>query len=601
MRMPVTGEGDGKKMETLTGLAISRGQVAGPVFLYKSSPVQQMSEGSARVAKDAAEELTRFQQSRDIARRQLETLIARLKSHCAAEAEIFENHLALVDDPLLVDAVTRLLKEKNMTAEQAVRTAMDEFRTVFSQMKDPYLRERARDVDDIERRILQALAAQDESPFEQIDHPVIIVADDLTPSETVSLPREYVLGFATDRGSLTSHVSLLARALGIPAVVGIGNVTGRVKQGEMVLLDGTDGTVTLSPDRTTRRAFEEIACCAHDPSGEWVKGLARRGALKDGTPVALLANVQPGVPLCSLTNFGAEGIGLYRSEYLWLGGNCEPSEDEQVAAYEAAARSMAALGPAARVTFRVLDLGGDKLMRGQVPVEANPFLGCRSLRWLLAHRDVFQAQLRAILRTSAQGPSAVMYPMVATVEELLEANAALEQAKASLRTQGIPFDEKIPRGCMIEVPSAALSADRLAKEVDFFSIGTNDLIQYTLAADRGNADVSYLYQPAHPAVIRLIERTVLAAREAGIPVSVCGESAADPVLGVLWVGLGVTSLSMGASDIPVLKDVLRHLTREDVTELADRVRRLCSEQTAAEIYAACHAFLMERVPGFGTR
>jgi phosphotransferase system enzyme I (PtsI) len=253
------------------------------------------------------------------------------------------------------------------------------------------------------------------------------------------------------------------------------------------------------------------------------------------------------------------------------------------------------------VTFRVLDLGGDKLMRGQVPVEANPFLGCRSLRWLLAHRDVFQAQLRAILRTSAQGPSAVMYPMVATVEELLEANAALEQAKASLRTQGIPFDEKIPRGCMIEVPSAALSADRLAKEVDFFSIGTNDLIQYTLAADRGNADVSYLYQPAHPAVIRLIERTVLAAREARIPVSVCGESAADPVLGVLWVGLGVTSLSMGASDIPVLKDVLRHLTREDVTELADRVRRLCSEQTAAEIYAACHAFLMERVPGFGTR
>ena len=339
-----------------------------------------------------------------------------------------------------------------------------------------------------------------------------------------------------------------------------------------------------------RRSRELYSQLADDPP--------HSGVLKDGTPVTLRANVQPGVPLCGLATFGAEGIGLYRSEYLWLGEDGSPSEEKQAKVYAEAARAVAGMGGGSRVVFRALDLGGDKLMSGTLHHEANPFLGCRSIRWLLAHRDVFRTQLRAILRASAAGPSAVMYPMIATRDELRAANEELARAKDELRAAGVPFDADIPHGCMVEVPSAALAADQLAREADFFSIGTNDLVQYTLAADRGNEQVAYLYQPAHPAVIKLIDMTVAAATARGIPVAVCGESAADPVLAALWIGLGVTSLSMGASGIPVVKKVLRGLSSDDVAELADKVRAMCADSSAADVYAFCRAFVLDKVPDF---
>jgi len=583
-------------MFSAAGLATSRGFVSGPAFIYRSESIPPLPEREVPPEGTAAE-IARFEVARSEAKRQVTTLMEQLKAGgSGCEAEVFAGHLELFDDVLLVDAVERAIRDGHVNAEVAVHRAIGEFREVFGRMKDAYLRERVRDLDDIERRILRVLMARDEQPLSGISSPVIVVADDLTPSETATLPRNFVLGFATDRGSTTSHVALLARALDIPAVVGLGDITSRVQTGDMVLLDGTNGNVTVNPDRSTRTEFEQLVRRSHELYSMMAEDQPRAGGLKDGTPVRLLANLQPGVPFSCLATFGAQGIGLYRSEYLWLGGDRDPSEEEQAAVYSEAARMVASLGEDARVTFRVLDIGGDKLMRGRPSREANPFLGCRSIRWLLSNREVFHTQLRAILRASAVGPSAVMYPMIATVEELRAANEALRLAMESLRAEGTPFDEAIPRGCMIEVPAAALAADQLAREVDFFSIGTNDLVQYTMASDRGNEQVAYLYQPSHPSIVRLVDMTVKAARAAGIPVSVCGESAADPVMGVLWVGLGVTSLSMGAGGIPVLKRVLRSLSAEDVSELADEVRGLCSGGTAADIYGACSDFLVRKVP-----
>ena len=586
-------------METVAGLAISRGLVAGPAFLYRADSLPNVPERN--VAPEAVrDELARFQAARATAREQLTALIDRLRANGSSggEADVFASHLELFDDVLLVATVERNIRDGHVNAETAVRRAMGEFREVFAKMKDAYLRERVRDLDDIERRMLRVLTSTEETALSQIDHPVVIVADDLTPSETVTLPRDFVLGFATDRGSTTSHVALLARALGIPAVVGLGDVTKRVRTGETILLDGTNGAVTLDPDDATRTEFEDMVHRSRKLYSQLSDGPSRSGVLKDGTPVTLRANVQPGVPLCGLATFGASGIGLYRSEYLWLGEDSNPSEERQAKVYTEAARAVAGMGADARVIFRALDLGGDKLVNGVFPHEANPFLGCRSIRWLLSHRDVFRTQLRAILRASAAGPSSVMFPMIATRDELRAANWELERAKEELAAEGVPFDASIPHGCMIEVPSAALAAEQLAREVDFFSIGTNDLVQYTLAADRGNEQVAYLYQPAHPAVVRLVDMTVAAAKARGIPVAVCGESAADPVMAALWIGLGVSSLSMGASGIPVVRRVLRGITSADAVELAEKVRGLCADSSAADIYDFCRKSLLEKVPDF---
>ena len=586
-------------METVAGLAISRGFVAGPAFLYRADSLPNVPERT--VAPEAVDdELARFQAARATAREQLTDIIGRLKANGSSggEVDVFANHLELFDDVLLVAAVERNIREGHVNAETAVRRAMGEFRDVFAKMKDAYLRERARDLDDIERRIMRVLTSTEETSLSQIDRPSIIVADDLTPSETVTLPRDFVLGFATDRGSTTSHVALLARALGIPAVVGLGDISTRVHTGDTVLLDGTNGAVTLDPDEATRIEFEGMVRRSRELYSQLADGPSRSGVLKDGTPVTIRANVQPGVPLCGLATYGAEGIGLYRSEYLWLGEDGNPSEEKQTKVYTEASRAVAGMGGNARVIFRALDLGGDKLMSGTLHREANPFLGCRSIRWLLAHREVFRTQLRAILRASAAGPSSVMYPMIATRYELRAANEELSRAKDELAAMGVAFDANIPHGCMVEVPSAALAADQLAHDVDFFSIGTNDLVQYTLAADRGNEQVAYLYQPAHPAVIKLVDMTVAAAKARGIPVAVCGESAADPVLAALWIGLGVTSLSMGASGIPVVKKALRGLSSADVAELAGKVRAMCADSSAADIYSFCRTFLLEKVPDF---
>ena len=582
---------------SISGLATSRGFAAGPVFLYSKTNALAVPEYVLPEA-DVAAELDRFRATLAETRRQIEELAAKFKSNADGIAsDVLANHLLLLDDPMAISAVERRISDERLNAEAAIRRTTDDFRAMFAKMKDSYLRERQRDVEDIETRMLRVLLGCGESAFDHVTSPVVVVADDLTPSETVTFPRELILGFATNRGSTTSHAALLARALGIPAVVGLGDITSRVQAGDFVQLDGSTGVVTVNPDTQTRAAFDRHAKCEQDLLARIEKDSASAKGTAAPT-VRLCANVQPGVSLADLSTYGAQGIGLYRSEYLWLGGEANPGEAEQTAAYSEAARTAAKLGAGARVVIRVLDLGGDKLQRGRLALESNPFLGNRSIRYLLTHRDVFHAQLRAILRASACGPSAVMYPMIATLEELREANAELARAMESLRVEGVSFDEKIPRGMMVEVPSAALNADAFAKECDFFSIGTNDLVQYTMAADRANERVSYLYQPANPAVIRLVDMTLRAAREAGIPVAVCGESASDPVLGVLWAGLGVTELSMSAGYIPLVRKVLQAIPAEETREFASCVLGYGSSRTAAEIYAECRAFVLSKVPEF---
>lgn len=585
-----------EQMKTLSGLAISRGYVAGPVFLLSADKVQARPERTI-LRENVIEELARFHSARTLTRKQIESLIDNLRTNAdSSGVDVFKNHLLIVDDPVLLREVENFISVDCFSAETAIHRVVEKFRLIFENMDDPYLRERVRDIEDIERRFLQNLTGAESLNTISIDQPSIIIAEDLTPSETVAIPRELVLGFATDRGSSTSHVSLLARSMGIPAVVGLKDITKQVESGDKVLLDGTNGSVTINPDGETVKEFNNLVRRERELHALLSEGESHFGAMKDGTKISLCANVQPGVPFGSLTAFGANGIGLYRSEYLWLGRDDEPSEEVQFEAYSEAVRAVRTMGDSSRVTFRVLDLGGDKLRRGEVSVEDNPFLGNRSIRYLLSHLDVFRTQIRAILRASAFGPCAIMYPMVSTIKELRDANYELRQIMAELKREDIPFDEEIPVGVMIEVPAAALSAKQFASEVDFFSIGTNDLIQYTMAADRGNTSVAHLYQPTNPAVLMLMDMTVKAANEAGIPVCVCGETASDPVLGVLWVGMGVTELSMSASFIPVLKKTLRELSIEDAKALVDEVRLLMMSKSPSAIYAHCREYLLKKVP-----
>ena len=588
-------------MRTVRGLPTARGFAIGPVYVYRGDGAIPVPEYALAEGGEAAE-WARFNAALDVARRDLESVVEALNARGGrTDAKIFECHLMLLDDPLFIAEVEKRVKVERLNAEAAVRRTADESRALFAKMNDPYLRERVRDIDDLERRVLRILLGAAANPNAGLTTPSIIVADDLTPSETVQLPRELILGFAMNGGSTTSHVALLARSMGVPAVSGLGNATSLVEPGETVLLDGTEGCLTVAPTAAAIRDFRDLVERQKEISEEAVTGPAA-GTLKDGGTIALFANLHPGAPLDGVKALGARGVGLYRSEYLWLNEEGEPSEDEQYRAYREVAEFATTLGASA--TIRVLDIGGDKLVRGisqrsgTRQSEANPFLGNRSIRYLLSHPEVFKTQLRAILRASAHGRIKLLYPMISCVEELRAAAVVLDEVRRDLRAAGIAFDEEMAVGAMIEVPAAALNADALASFVQFFSVGTNDLVQYTMAADRGNEAVANLYQPTNPAILELMRRIIDAAKKAKIPVSVCGESASDPVIGVLWAAMGVDILSMSATYIPVISKVLSKLTRDDLNDYRDAILALGRDKTGEEILDACRDFLQQRIPDF---
>lgn len=582
-------------MQTLAGLPTARGFIAGPVFIYRGDGDIPIPEYLIEPGREG-DELLRLKRALCDTKRDLENLISVLKERTGREdVRVFECHLMMLEDFTLLDETEQYILRDHLNAEAAVRKTANGARAKFSRMNDPYFRERVCDLDDVERRLLRVLTGFASDPHLELKAPAIVVADDLSPSETVQLPREFVLGFATNGGSTTSHVALLARAMGIPAVSGLGNITSKVKPGETVLLDGTNGAVTVSPDPATVREFRDLIERQRELSEEAQTGKPA-GTLKDGGEVILYANVHPGVPVGGLREFGARGVGLYRSEYLWLNRELEPTEEEQFEAYRDAARFAMTLSVKSTITIRTLDIGGDKLVRGISSKEANPFLGNRSIRYLLSHPETFRTQLRAILRASHYGKVCMMYPMVSCVEELRQAAAILEEVKRKLDDEGLPYDREMPVGVMIEVPSAALNADALAKYVKFFSIGTNDLVQYTMAADRGNETVAHLYQPVNPAVLKLMDMTIAAAKRNGIYVGVCGESAADPIVGILWAAMGVEVLSMSASYIPLVSKLLSRLTRADLDDYAATIRALPDGLPAREVFDACRAWMLAKVP-----
>ena len=596
-RASLTSRMNSRPMKTIAGLPTAGGFAVGPVFVYRADgevPVREyvIEEGQVQ------EELQRLKRAFTETKRDLEGLISVLRERTGrSDVRVFECHLMILEDAALQEETKSYILESHLNAEAAVRKTANGARAQFERMNDPYFRERVRDLDDIERRLLKTLIGFDRNPKLNITVPSIIVADDLSPSETVQLPAEYVLGIAVNGGSSTSHAALLARALSIPAVTGLGDITSRVTPGDVILLDGTNGAVTINPDAATQKEFEGLVRRRKELAAEAASN-AGAGALKDGGEVLLYANVHPGVPLAGVKEYGARGIGLYRSEYLWLASEKEPSEEEQFQAYKEVIEFSARLMPGSTTTIRTLDIGGDKLVRGISAKEANPFLGNRSIRYLLSNRGVMRTQMRAILRASAYGKARIMYPMVSCVEELQESARVLEEVKRELAGEGKDFDASIPVGAMIEVPSAALIADEMARYVDFFSIGTNDLIQYTMAADRGNEAVAHLYQPLHPAISKLVKMTVAAAKKAEIPISVCGESAADPVVGAYWVALGVDTLSMSAAYIPAMAKMFACLTRADLDEYAKIPDSLPPGSTGQDVFNACHDWLVAKAPDF---
>ena len=583
-------------MLTIAGLATARGLAAGPVYLYRGDDEVPVSEYVVPAGREG-DEFVRFKRAVADVGRDLESLIAVLseRNQDGQDVKVFEGHLMILQDPILKKEISKLIVEHRVNAEAAVKKGIDKFRKQFERMNDEYFRERVRDLDDVERRMLRALTGFKPGPHLDLNAPCIIVADDLTPSETVQLPRDKVLGFATNGGSTTSHVALLARAMGIPCVTGLVLATQKVRPGITVLLDGNAGTITVDPDEQTLNDFKALMA-RHQESEAALNDGKPAGTLKDGGEVKIFANVHPGVPFGALKDMGARGIGLYRSEYLWLNGEKEPDEETQFEAYKLAAEYVKNLSPEAHVTIRALDIGGDKTVRGITVKENNPFLGNRSIRYLLSDKAVFRRQLRAILRASAFGKVKIMYPMVSCTEEMKEAAVVMEEVKRELDMEGIAYDRNIPVGAMIEVPAAAINARAIAKYCKFFSIGTNDLIQYTMAADRSNEEVAHLYQPTHPAVLTLMQHIIKVANELKMPVSVCGESAADPIVGILWASMGTDVLSMSATYIPLMSKILRRLTREDLDEYKALALSMQNGETGGEILEACRKWMESKIP-----
>jgi len=444
------------------------------------------------------------------------------------------------------------------------------------------LRERASDMRDVTTRVLNnLLGLEEEADLRHLKEPCIIISHDLTPSNTAQLDKRNVLGFATDVGSKTSHTAIMARSLRIPAVVGLKDVSGQVESGQYALLDGLNGVLVINPTDQTLFEYGQLILRQATLQQRLRDLLQEPAVTLDGHRVLLNANIEHASDTEQVKANGAEGVGLFRTEYLFLDREHLPGEEEQYQSYREAA---AALKPLP-VVIRTLDLGGDKfLAHMQMPTELNPFLGWRAIRISLQERDIFRAQLRAILRASAEGNVKMMYPMISGLDELNQANALVEEYKAELRQEGIPFDEHLEIGAMIETPSAAIVADSLAKRVKFFSIGTNDLIQYSLAVDRMNEKIAHLYEPTHPAIVRLIKGTVDAAHRHNVRVSVCGEMAGDPVLAALLLGLGVDELSTAPSLVPPVKFVIRRLKLSEARELATAALEC---ESAGEILARC--------------
>jgi phosphotransferase system enzyme I (PtsI) len=574
----------------IRGIPVSAGVCRGKILVLDKP--RQAIEKRALPEAEIPAELNRFQQALIKTREQLQEVQRQLTQNLGAgQASIFDAHLLVLEDPSVIDEVVRVVQQDKVNAEFAFHQITERYIGALAKVEDEYLRERATDMRDVSGRVLnQLLGINDHIDLAHLTEPCIIIAHDLTPSKTAQLDRKNVLGFATDIGSRTSHTAIMARSLRIPAVVGLKNASLLLTNGEYALLDGFNGNIVVNPTDQTLFEYGQLVRKQVSLEEKLRDALNQPAVTLDNHHIFISANIEQAADTESVRNSGAEGVGLFRTEYLFLNREVSPTEEEQYQAYRQVA---AALKPNP-VVIRTLDLGGDKLLTSLgIPLEMNPFLGWRAIRYCLQQEDVFRAQLRAILRASVEGNLKIMYPMISGLDELNQANTFVAQAKQELRKEGIPFDDKIELGAMIETPSAAMIADALAKRVQFFSLGTNDLIQYTLAVDRMNEKIAHLYEPTHPAIVRLIQRTVDAAQKQKVWVSVCGEMAGDPTLTPLLIGLGVDELSAAPSVLAQLKYLIRRLKLSDAKELAAFALEC---ESATEILARSTALAQRAAP-----
>ncbi|MCX7021192.1 MAG: phosphoenolpyruvate--protein phosphotransferase [bacterium] len=565
------------------GVPVSKGVAIGRVVKPK---LELLNVGQDHID-DPENQIARFSRALKTSKRQLERLIENLReSNRLTELKIVESQRMMLDDDTLMGGVQETIRSLACTAEYAVSKVVDHFVATFTGFEDEYLRERVTDVRDMGERLLRNLMGKREPLLAGLEMPAIIVVHDLPPSAAAQMDPLKVLGVATDVGGATGHTAIISRALEIPAVVGLTNLSRRAEEGDTLILDGRNGIAVLNPAPELLKKYRRIQKEERAKLESLAKLRDLPSETSDGFTIELAANIELLSEVDAVQTHGAQGVGLYRTEFLFLNREDLPSEGEQYEAYSVVARQLAPQP----VVIRTVDIGGDKfLSHPEVPVEMNPYLGCRAIRFSLKMPDTLKVQLRAILRTSATGNVRLMFPMVSAIEELRQAKEIIEECKAELDAEGKPYDSGIEVGIMVEVPSVAVMADQFAREVDFFSIGTNDLIQYTLAVDRGNASISELYQPFHPAVLRLLATIVEAGHAAGIWVGLCGEMAANPLAVPFLVGLGIDELSVAPVNVPVVKATLRAISFRQAAELAAELVNLPTAE-------AIHARLREALP-----
>jgi phosphoenolpyruvate-protein phosphotransferase (PTS system enzyme I) len=572
----------------LKGIAGSPGVAVGPALVMGDTKAAYARRHVATAQIEA--EVGRLVKAVEDARRHVREVSARLPKAPVETSGILDAYLAMIGDPMLVDRVEHKIRDEKKCAEWAVAQACDEIGKLFGPAEvsggDAYIVERRHDVEFVCDRLLRELTGDTKLIVPRLDQPMVVIARDLSPADTAGMVREPVIGFVTEIGTRTSHTAIMARALEIPAVVGAADALAIVRTGDLVIVDGLRGEITVNPS--------EMA--VQEARGRGARHLAfARGLLsarnqpcvtRDGEPVSLKANVELPAEAILALDHGAEGIGLYRTEFIYIDRITMPTEDEQYELYRAVVE---AVSPRP-VTLRTFDIGGDKFASSfQLPAEMNPALGLRAVRLALSRPDVFLTQLRAMVRASAHGDLRIMVPMVATVRELREVRRLLAQAIAEVDEAGQRHGKHIPLGIMIEVPSAVIMADVLAREAEFFSIGTNDLIQYTLAIDRGNRSLAPLASPFHPAILRMIRQVARAAAPNGVPVALCGAMASDPLAAVLLVGLGLRELSMEAAAIPEIKEALRRVNVTDCDRVAEAALGLDTAEAVEELVAGTFA------------
>ncbi|WP_163103348.1 phosphoenolpyruvate--protein phosphotransferase [Peribacillus alkalitolerans] len=529
---------------------------------------------------DKEAEVSRFKAALEESKSELQIIRERADQELGADkAAIFDAHLLVLSDPELINPIEDQIKTDGLNAELALRNTADMFISMFEQMDNEYMKERAADIRDVTKRVLSHLLGVKIPNPSMIAEEVIIVAEDLTPSDTAQLNRKYVKGFTTNIGGRTSHSAIMARSMEIPAVVGTKEATQTIENGDIIIVDGLNGQIHINPTPELLTEYEEIHSRYEKQKLEWAKLVNEKTVSLDGHHVELAANIGTPKDLKGVIENGGEGIGLYRTEFLYMGRDQLPTEEEQYKSYREVLEGMAGKP----VVVRTLDIGGDKeLPYLNLPKEMNPFLGYRAIRLCLEEQDLFRTQLRALLRASSYGNLKIMFPMIATLQEFRQAKAILEEEKQALVANGITVSDSIELGIMVEIPATAVLADQFAKEVDFFSIGTNDLIQYTMAADRMNETVSYLYQPYNPSILRLIKMVIDAAHKEEKWAGMCGEMAGDEIAIPILLGLGLDEFSMSATSILKARSLIHQLSKQEMETLAKEALQLSTNEEVIE-------------------